>query len=152
MPATLDLCAGKAAAGLRREPVRRRLGPGCPEKVTPAMIETPQPNPVVTFYGAVPGIRAPIRADASGLGTLPSRGFQYCEALRTASSFGWYVFPPIEFTLEWDGSQIIRTYSRADSWYPLTSAQFPGFQAVFDRVAPKPLPGFPPPFLSAIPH
>jgi hypothetical protein len=75
------------------------------------MTETPQPNPVVTFYGAVPGIRAPIRADASGLGTLPSRGFQYCEALRTASSFGWYVFPPIDFTLQWDGSQIIWTYS-----------------------------------------
>jgi hypothetical protein len=116
------------------------------------MIETPQPNPVVTFYGAVPGIRAPIRADASGLGTLPSRGFQYCEALRTASSFGWYVFPPIDFTLEWDGSQIIWTYSGAKSWYPLTSAQFPGFQAVFDRAAPKRLRGFAPPFLSAIPE
>src|ERR671934_152775 len=64
------------------------------------MTETRQPNPVVTFYGAVPGIRAPIRADASGLGTLPSRGFQYCEALRTASSFGWYVFPPILFSTE----------------------------------------------------
>jgi len=116
------------------------------------MRETLQSNPVVTFYGAVPGIRAPIRADASGLGTLPSRGFQYCEALRTASSFGWYVFPPIDFTLQWDGSQIIWTYRGAKSWYPLTSAQFPGFQAVFDRAAPKRLRGFAPPFLSAIPE
>lgn len=116
------------------------------------MTETHQPNPVVTFYGAVPGIRAPIRADASGLGTLPSRGFQYCEALRTASSFGWYVFPPIDFTLQWDGSQIIWTYRGAKGWYPLTSAQFPGFQAVFDRAAPKRLRGFAPPFLSAIPE
>jgi len=116
------------------------------------MRETLQSNPVVTFYGAVPGIRAPIRADASGLGTLPSRAFQYCEALRTASSFGWYVFPPIDFTLQWDGSQIIWTYRGAKSWYPLTSAQFPGFQAVFDRAAPKRLRGFAPPFLSAIPE
>ena len=116
------------------------------------MTETRQPNPVVTFYGAVPGIRAPIRADASGLGTLPSRGFQYCEALRTASSFGWYVFPPIDFTLQWDGSQIIWTYGGAKAWYPLTSAQFPGFQAVFDRAAPKRLRGFAPPFLSAVPE
>jgi len=116
------------------------------------MNQTLQPNPVVTFYGAVPGIRAPIRADASGLGTLPSRGFQYCEALRTASSFGWYVFPPIDFTLQWDGSQIIWTYSGAKAWYPLTSAQFPGFQGVFDRAAPKRLRGFAPPFLTAIPE
>jgi hypothetical protein len=112
------------------------------------MGETLQPNPVVTFYGAVPGARAPIRADASGLGTLPARGFQYCEALRTASSFGWYVFPPIDFTLQWDGSQVIWTYSGAKGWYPLTSAQFPGFQAVFDRTAPKRLRGYAPPFLS----
>jgi hypothetical protein len=116
------------------------------------MNETRQPSPVVTFYGAVPGCRTPMRADASVLGTLPSRGFQYCEALRAASSFGWYVFPPIDFTLQWDGSQIIWTYQGAKAWYPLTSAQFPGFQALFDRLAPKRLQGFSPPFLSAVPE
>src|SRR5262245_1741720 len=116
------------------------------------MNQTPQPGPAVTFYGAVPGARAPMRADASVLGTLPSRGFQYCEALRTASSFGWYVFPPIDFTLQWDGSQIIWTYAGAKAWYPLTSAQFPGFQTVFDRRAPRRLRGFAPPFLTAVPE
>ncbi len=116
------------------------------------MKETLQPNPIVTFYGAVPGCRAPIRADSSVLGTLPSRGFQYCEALRSASSFGWYVFPPIDFTLQWDGSQILWTYRGAKAWYPLTSAQFPGFQAAFDRAAPKHLRGFAPPFLTAVPE
>ena len=116
------------------------------------MSGTPQPSPVVTFYGAVPGVRAPMRADASVLGTLPSRGFQYCEALRSASSFGWYVFPPIDFTLQWDGGEIIWTYRGARAWYPLTSAQFPGFSAEFDRAAPKHLRGFAPPFLTAVPE
>jgi hypothetical protein len=116
------------------------------------MNETRQPSPPVTFYGAVPGYRAPMRADASVLGTLPSRGFQYCEALRAASSFGWYVFPPIDFTLQWDGSQILWTYRAAKAWYPLTSAQFPGFAAEFDRRAPKRLRGFAPPFLTAVPE
>jgi hypothetical protein len=115
------------------------------------MNETRQPSPAVTFYGAVPGCRAPMRADTSVLGTLPSRGFQYCEALRSASSFGWYVFPPIDFTLQFDGSQIIWTYRGARAWYPLTSAQFPGYQAVFDRTVPKRLRGFSPPFLTAVP-
>jgi hypothetical protein len=114
------------------------------------MNETPQPNRTVTFYGAIPGCRAPIRADASVLGTAPSRGFQYCEALRSASSFGWYVFPPIDFTLLWDGSQVLWTYRGAKAWYPLTSAQFPGYQALFDRTAPKRLRGFSPPFLTAL--
>src|ERR1043165_4682846 len=116
------------------------------------MNETLQPNPAVTFYGEIPGCRAPIRADTSVLGTLPSRGFQYCEALRTASSFGWYVFPPIEFTLQWDGSEIIWTYRGAKPWYPLASAQFPGFSSAFARAAPKHLRGFAPPFLTAVPE
>jgi len=92
-----------------------------------------------------------MRADPSVLGTLPTRGFQYCEALRAASSFGWYVFSPIDFTLQWDGSQIIWTYRGAKAWFPLTSAQFPGYEAEFNRVAPKRLRGFSPPFLSAVP-
>src|SRR4051812_18054808 len=116
------------------------------------MNPTHQPNPAVTFYGAVPGVRAPIRADTAVLGTLPARGFQYCEALRSASSFGWYVFPPIDFTLQWDGSQVIWTYRGAKAWYPLTSAQFPGFQATYDRQAPKHLRGFAPPFLTVLPE
>ena len=107
-----------------------------------------QPTPAVTFYTAVPGCRAPMRADPAALGTLPARGFQYCEALRAASSFGWYVFPPIDFTLQWDGSLVIWTYRGAKSWYPLTSAQFPGYQAEFNKVAPSRLHGFSPPFLS----
>ena len=116
------------------------------------MNETRQPAPAVTFYGAIPGCRAPMRADPSVLGTLPSRGFQYCEALRTASAFGWYVFPPIDFTLQWDGSQVIWTYRGAKAWYPLTSAQFPGYQAAFDRAAPRHLRGYAPPFLTAVPE
>jgi hypothetical protein len=114
------------------------------------MNATRQPNPVVTFYRAIPGCRAPMRADTSVLGTLPARGFQHCEALRSASSFGWYVFPPIDFTLQWDGSQIIWTYRGAKGWYPLTSAQFPGYARVFDHAAPERLRGFSPPFLTAL--
>jgi hypothetical protein len=116
------------------------------------MSETLQPTPAVTFYGAVPGARAPIRADPSGLGTLPSRGFQYCEALRAASSFGWYVFPAIDFTLQWDGAQVIWTYQGAQGWFALESAQYPNFQTAFNRAAPKHLRGFAPPFLTALPE
>ena len=106
----------------------------------------------MTFYVAIPDCRAPMRADSSVLGTLPSRGFQYCEALRAASSFGWYVFPPIDFTLQWDGSEVIWTYRGANAWFPLTSAQFPRYGKVFDRLAPRHLRGFAPPFLTAVPE
>jgi len=100
-----------------------------------------QPAAAVTFYGAIPDCRPPMRADPSVLGTLPSRGFQYCEALRAASSFGWYVFPPIDFTLQWDGADVRWTYRGAQAWYRLGSAQFPGYSDTFDRVAPAHLRG-----------
>jgi hypothetical protein len=62
------------------------------------------------------------------------------------------VFPPIDFTLQWDGSEVIWTYRGAKAWYSLTSAQFPGYADVFDRMAPPHLRGFAPPFLTAVPE
>jgi len=117
---------------------------------TGPMINAHPDDAAVTFYRAVPGCRTPVRADPSVLGTVPSRAFQYCEALRAASAFGWYVFPPIDFTIQWDGSQVIWTYRGAPEWYPLQTAQFPGYAAEFNRNAPKRLRGMSPPFLTFV--
>jgi hypothetical protein len=107
-------------------------------------------SPDVTFFRLVPGCRLPQRADRSAAGTMPTRAFRYCEALTAASAFGWYLFPPVNFSLIWDGgSDIIWTYQGADSWFPLKVAQFPNFSDHFDRVAPAELKGFSPPFLAA---
>jgi hypothetical protein len=104
----------------------------------------------VTFFRLVPGCRVPQRADRSAAGTIPTRAFRYCEALTSASAFGWYLFPPISFSLIWDGgSDVIWTYQGADAWFPLKAAQFPNFADHFDRVAPPEFKGFSPPFLSA---
>ena len=46
---------------------------------------------------------AEMRADRAAAGTMPTRAFRYCEAMTSASAFGWYVFPPITFSLMWDG-------------------------------------------------
>lgn len=106
-------------------------------------------SPLATFYRFVPNCRPPQRADRAAAGTLPTRGFRHCDALTAASSFGWYVFPPIGFSLTWDGSDVIWTHEGADGWYPLKIAQFPDFSGYFDRVAPPEFAGFSPPFLAA---
>jgi hypothetical protein len=81
---------------------------------------------------------------------MPTRAFRYCEALTAASAFGWYLFPPINFSLMWDGgSDIIWTFQGADSWFPLKVAQFPNFADQFDQIAPTEFKGFSPPFLAA---
>ena len=50
----------------------------------------------------------------------------------------------------WDGTSISWTFKGAEGWMPLASAQFPGFSAQFDEVAPEGIKGFAPPFVSAI--
>lgn len=105
---------------------------------------------LATFYRLIPECRVPERADRAAAGTMPTRAFRYCEAMTSASAFGWYVFPPMRFSLMWDGgTDILWTYHDTDAWYPLTAAQFPDFAQQFDRVVPPDLRGFSPPFLAA---
>ncbi len=107
-------------------------------------------SPLVTFHRLVPQARLPQRADKSGSGSMPTRAFRYCDAITSAAGFGYYIFPPIDFSLMWDGTSITWTFDGADGWMPLHSAQFPGFAETFDDIAPKSVKGFSPPFVSAL--
>jgi len=78
---------------------------------------------------------------------LPTRGYRYCEALASASAFGWYIYPPLNFTLVWDGIEVAWTYEGAGDWYPLRGAQFPGFRQLFEELAPDPVKPLAPPSL-----
>ncbi|MBL8665639.1 MAG: hypothetical protein JNM29_22580 [Candidatus Odyssella sp.] len=106
-------------------------------------------EPLVTFYRLIPEARLPQRADRSAGGMLPVRALRYCAPVTTASAFGWYVFPPIDFALKWDGADIVWTYKDAGEWYPLGAAQFPDFSRYFDKHAPKDVKSFSPPFIGA---
>lgn len=107
-------------------------------------------TPLVVFHRLVPSARLPQRADRSAAGSLPTRAFRYCEPSTSASGFGYYVFPPISFSLQWDGKDIIWTYDGAPDWMPLKSVQFPGFRELFDSVAPKDVQEYSPPFLASL--
>jgi hypothetical protein len=102
---------------------------------------------ICRFYRLIPDAPPPRRADRSADGMLPVRGYRYCEALAGASAFGWYIYPPISFSLIWDGTEIAWTYQGAEAWYPLRGAQFPGFRAFFEELAPESAKALAPPFL-----
>jgi hypothetical protein len=116
-----------------------------------AGMEEPLPNsPLVKFYRFIPGARAPQRADRSAAGSMPTRAFRYCEAMRTASALGWYIFPPMNFKLMWDGANdVVWSYENDDNWYSLNAAQYPNFASYFDGIAPPDVQGYAPPFLGA---
>jgi hypothetical protein len=110
----------------------------------------PAGRPLVTFYRMIDAALAPPRADRSALGSLPTRAYRHCEAVSTAAGFGWYLHPPLDFDLFWDGSQAHWTCEGLDGWLPLGAAQFPHFRARFDAAAPDRVKEHSPPFLTAI--
>ena len=116
--------------------------------MTDALASPVAVDPIVTFYRAIPESFEPMRADRAALGVIPTAAFQYCEALTSASAFGWYLFSPMTFYLQWDGTDVIWTHDEADTWYPLAMEHFPNFAEYFDRLAPDDIKGFAPPFLS----
>jgi hypothetical protein len=107
-------------------------------------------DPVITFHRVLPQSVAPVRGDKSALGTLPTAGFQYCEALRLASSFGWLIFPPTDFFFQFDGVEILWTHPGAEggTWFPLQSDLLEDTSDSFDAVAPEGLRGYAPPVVS----
>jgi hypothetical protein len=90
-------------------------------------------EPIVRFHQLSGRGRPPMRADKSAMGTLPVRAVRYCEALTSATAFGWWLFPPIDLELLWDGSDIFWRCDEAPEWMPLqTAAQLPDYMDEFD--------------------
>jgi hypothetical protein len=121
-----------------------------PQQQSAEQWTTSNKSPLVVFYRFIPSARLPQRADRSAAGSLPTRAFRYCEPSTSASGYGYYVFPPISFSLQWDGQDIMWTFDGAADWLPLQSAQFPGFRDQFDSIAPKEIQEYSPPFLVAL--
>ena len=112
--------------------------------------QAPKPK-LITFHRMIPTARMPQRADRSAAGSLPTRAFRYCEAATSAAAFGYYVFPPIGFSVQWDGHDIMWTFEGAGEWLPLRgAAQFPGYRDYFDSIAPDEIKEFSPPFIIAL--
>lgn len=82
---------------------------------------------------------------------------RYCDALTSATGYGYWVFPPIDIRLLWDGEQIAWSYGDDERWLPLSgtpsgAAQFPDYAAEFDAAAPEELRGYSPPLITALPE
>ena len=114
-------------------------------------------DPVIEFIRLVPYGRPPRRADRSAAGFLPTRALRFCDALTSATGHGYWIFPPLDIRLMWDGQQIIWSYGGLEEWLPLTATdsravQFPDYAAEFDATAPEWLQGCSPPFLTSLPE
>ncbi len=114
--------------------------------------EPSMPLPNTTFFRLIPEVRLPQRADRSAAGTLPTRASRYCDAVTTAASYGWWVFPPMDFSLLWDGDSVFWCWDGEPEWQPLSAVQFPDFANRFDAMVPDGIQGCSPPLLTVLPE
>jgi hypothetical protein len=107
-------------------------------------------KPTVTFYRVYSNAIAPMRADKAALGGLPVTGYRHCEPLRSASGFGWYIFPPEKILLRFNGVDIFYSIDNSE-WQVLSSISLPGFNEYWNEHAPQELKDLAPPFLTRVP-
>jgi len=105
-------------------------------------------EPLVSFFRAYPNAVPAMRADRSALGTLPTRAHQYCEAVATASGFGWYLFPAANVQLWFDGVDTFIAID--DSWEKLSVTYLPDSELWWKRHCPQELVERVPPFVSTL--
>ncbi len=61
------------------------------------------PTPQVEFFSHYEGAPLPQPASNDAMGTLPVRAAQHCLPLKAASGNGFYLYPPFDFAVRWDG-------------------------------------------------
>jgi hypothetical protein len=110
---------------------------------------------IVEFVRLIQPSRPPKRADRSAAGYLPGRAMRYCDALTSATGYGYWLFPPMDFRLIWDGDEVFWSYGEDESWFPISgtdsgAVQFPNYAAAFDAMVPEALRGYSPPFLTPL--
>jgi Family of unknown function (DUF6065) len=119
--------------------------------------ENMRDDSIVEFFCLIQPSRPPKRAERSAAGLLPGRAMRYCDALTSATGYGYWIFPPMDIRLRWDGEQVFWSYGEDETWLPLSgtdsgAVQFPNYAAQFDAAAPEALRGYSPPFLTALPE
>jgi len=105
--------------------------------------------PELRFYRLYETAQKPVLADESAHGLLPVRAFRYCEAARRASSVGWYVFPPVEFFVMYDGAAVYWRFNESEEWRSLDEVVLNSESKRFDTSCPSEMRGHCPPFLGA---
>lgn len=84
-----------------------------------------------------PDIPDAIPAQASADGSIPARAFQFCEPFIAANRIGVLVYPPVDFSLFWTGSDILIRMPEINDWILLDRVFLPNFHDHWVAHAPQ---------------
>ncbi|MDR3538180.1 MAG: DUF6065 family protein [Acetobacteraceae bacterium] len=101
-------------------------------------MQIPEPGgPGARFLSLVPIAMTPRPAQRDAGGSLPIRAARYCEAITSACAFGWWLYPPMDAWLFWDGSTIFYSLD-GESYEPLDdSCEYPGMAEALAEHVPE---------------
>ncbi len=60
-------------------------------------------DPTVEFFFLYPDVRPPQLASPDLGGSISARAARVCSPMTEANGFGWYIYPPADFAVRWDG-------------------------------------------------
>src|SRR5258708_19604900 len=83
----------------------------------------------VEFFRLIQPTRPPKRAERSAAGYLPGRAMRYCDALTSATGYGYWIFPPMDIRLVWGGEQVFWSYYPDHTCLPLPLPDTGPFQS-----------------------
>jgi hypothetical protein len=93
--------------------------------------------PTVEFFSIYRDAPLPARASDDLMGAMPVRAAQFCVPMKAASGLGFYLYPPRDFAVRWDGQRSEVSWLDGDGlttgWVPLdggTDVHLPGGSAV----------------------
>jgi hypothetical protein len=79
--------------------------------------------PTVEFFSIYTDAPLPAPASADLMGAMPVRAAQFCVPLKAASGLGFYVSPPTDVGVRWDGQRSdvswLDARGRTTEWLPL---------------------------------
>jgi hypothetical protein len=109
-------------------------------------------GPKARFMSFVPLEMTPRAASRDAGGSLPIRAVRYCEAVTSACSFGWWLYPPLDAWLLWDGHTVFFSFD-GEEFAPLDdSCEFPGMAEALDEHAPEGIDPVACPLFTALPE
>lgn len=106
----------------------------------------------IEFYRCWPDAPLPSLPSADLRGEIPARALKFCEPFLAANRAGALIRPPIDFTLTWDGSQILADLEGIEETILVERLFLPDYVDYWTEKVPNDAVNIIPPFLEAFPE
>ncbi|WP_156459749.1 MULTISPECIES: DUF6065 family protein [unclassified Mesorhizobium] len=104
------------------------------------------------FFKGYPGVPDPQPGEDRLSGEIPLRAYQHCEPFLAANRVGWLLYPPVDFSIQWNGVDVFVQFDTIEEVVKLDRVFLPGFADFWIDNTDQDLVDAMPPFLELFPE